>query len=185
MCVPCHCCQRWSGRGGSKPKKKKTFLHHEGTDTPEEEHEHEPEIPDDVFVVDSVPHDWLFPQIDIAMHHGGAGTTGASLRAGLVTLIKPFFGDQFFWANRVQKLGAGARVNGLSVSDLSDALKAAVQDRVMVEKAQGVGEKIRSEDGVATAIEFLYKNIPLAKRRTQNLSARHPISRRHSYRFGL
>ncbi|SPO25608.1 probable UDP-glucose:sterol glucosyltransferase Ugt53A1 [Ustilago trichophora] len=173
----------WSGRGGSKSKKKKkqqaakpqlqhqeshTSSHIESEDAgTEEEHEPEIEIPDDVFVVDSVPHDWLFPQIDIAMHHGGAGTTGASLRAGLVTLIKPFFGDQFFWANRVQKLGAGARVNGLSVSDLTDALKSAASDRVMVEKAQGVGEKIRSEDGVATAIEFLYKNIPLAKRRTQ------------------
>lgn len=172
----------WSGRGGSKTKKKKKQQQHkpllehkdsaasqpEGEDAATEE-EHEPEIPipDDVFVVESVPHDWLFPQIDIAMHHGGAGTTGASLRAGLVTLIKPFFGDQFFWANRVQKLGAGARVNGLSVSDISDALKSAASDRVMVEKAQGVGEKIRSENGVATAIEFLYKNIPLANRRTQ------------------
>ena len=67
---------------------------------------------------------WLFPQIDAAMHHGGAGTTGASLRgksfpfylrrpvlmcsgftAGVPTLIKPWFGDQFFWASRVQKLG--------------------------------------------------------------------------------
>ncbi|KAJ1033093.1 hypothetical protein NDA16_000371 [Ustilago loliicola] len=164
----------WSGRGGSKPKKKKkqphpqqnpqlqhSTSHNDSEDTAtEEEHEPEIEILDDVFVVDSVPHDWLFPQIDIAMHHGGAGTTGASLRAGLVTLIKPFFGDQFFWANRVQKLGAGARVNGLSVSDLADALKSAASDRVMVEKVQGVGEIIRSEDGVATAIEFLYKNIP-------------------------
>ena len=177
----------WSGRGGSKPRKTKKKkqqqqhggkppLHHqhsasshtEGEETgTEEEHEPEIAIPDDVFVVDSVPHDWLFPQIDIAMHHGGAGTTGASLRAGLVTLIKPFFGDQFFWANRVQKLGAGAKVNGLSVGDLTDALKSAASDRVMVEKAQGVGEKIRSEDGVAVAIEFLYKNIPLANRRTQ------------------
>ncbi|CCF52740.1 hypothetical protein NDA11_004010 [Ustilago hordei] len=172
----------WSGRGGSKPKKKKKQPHpqqqkpqqqhstsqNDSEDTAtEEEHDSEIELPDDVFVVDSVPHDWLFPQIDIAMHHGGAGTTGASLRAGLVTLIKPFFGDQFFWANRVQKLGAGARVNSLGVSDLADALKSAASDRVMVEKAQGVGELIRSEDGVATAIEFLYKNIPLAKRRTQ------------------
>ncbi len=169
----------WSGRGGSKKKKKpnkhapqapQQYDESAHADS-EHEHEHESEaeieIPDDVFVVDSIPHDWLFPQIDIAMHHGGAGTTGASLRAGLVTLIKPFFGDQFFWANRVQKLGAGARVNGLGVNDFTDALKAAALDRVMVEKAQGVGEKIRTEDGVATAIEFLYKNIPLANRRTQ------------------
>jgi sterol 3beta-glucosyltransferase len=65
----------------------------------------EPVIPPEVYQLDKVPHDWLFPQIDAALHHGGAGTTGASLRAGIPTLIKPWFGDQFFWASRVQKLG--------------------------------------------------------------------------------
>jgi sterol 3beta-glucosyltransferase len=63
------------------------------------------EIPPQCYMLDKVPHDWLFPQIDAALHHGGAGTTGASLRAGIPTLIKPWFGDQFFWASRVQKLG--------------------------------------------------------------------------------
>jgi len=33
-----------------------------------------------IFNVTSVPHDWLFQRIDAACHHGGAGTTGASLR---------------------------------------------------------------------------------------------------------
>jgi sterol 3beta-glucosyltransferase len=62
------------------------------------------EVPPQCFMIDKVPHDWLFPKIDAALHHGGAGTTGASLRAGIPTLIKPWFGDQFFWAARVQKL---------------------------------------------------------------------------------
>lgn len=61
--------------------------------------------PPECFLVDNVPHDWLFPKIDVALHHGGAGTTAASLRAGIPTIIKPWFGDQFFWAARVQKLG--------------------------------------------------------------------------------
>lgn len=64
-----------------------------------------PEIPPECFLMDKVPHDWLFPRIDAALHHGGAGTTGASLRAGIPTLIKPWFGDQYFWASRVQILG--------------------------------------------------------------------------------
>jgi sterol 3beta-glucosyltransferase len=63
------------------------------------------EIPPECYMLEKIPHDWLFPQIDAALHHGGAGTTGASLRAGIPTLIKPWFGDQFFWASRVQKLG--------------------------------------------------------------------------------
>lgn len=62
-------------------------------------------IPPQCYTVDKVPHDWLFSRIDAALHHGGAGTTAASLRAGIPTLIKPWFGDQYFWAARVQKLG--------------------------------------------------------------------------------
>ena len=67
--------------------------------------ESEIEFPPECFLVDKVPHDWLFLRIDAALHHGGAGTTGASLKAGIPTLIKPWFGDQFFWASRVQALG--------------------------------------------------------------------------------
>ncbi|KAF7291557.1 Glycosyltransferase family 1 protein [Mycena chlorophos] len=116
----------------------------------------EVEIPEECFVVNSIPHDWLFQRIDAAMHHGGAGTTGASLRAGIPTLIKPWFGDQFFWASRVQTLGAGLRVHSLHVNDLADALTTATTDRVMKEKAAAVGEKIRAEDGVHTAIHTIY-----------------------------
>ncbi|QRW12822.1 glycosyltransferase family 1 protein [Ceratobasidium sp. AG-Ba] len=122
----------------------------------------EVELPPEVFSVDKIPHDWLFPKIDAALHHGGAGTTGASLRAGIPTLIKPWFGDQFFWATRVTKLGAGLRVSGLSSSELADALKRAVSDRVMKEKAAAVGEKIRSENGVYNAIRAIYTYLPRA-----------------------
>lgn len=71
-------------------------------------------IPPECYVLDNVPHDWLFPRIDVAMHHGGAGTTGASLRAGIPTIIKPWFGDQFFWASRVEKLGVCFKYNWLT-----------------------------------------------------------------------
>lgn len=73
-----------------------------------EDKDPEPIIPPECFMLDRVPHDWLFPRVDAALHHGGAGTTGASLRAGIPTLIKPWFGDQYFWASRVQKLGVCA-----------------------------------------------------------------------------
>jgi sterol 3beta-glucosyltransferase len=91
--------------------------------------EAEVEMPEECYSIDKVPHDWLFPQIDAALHHGGAGTTGASLRAGIPTLIKPWFGDQYFWASRVQKLGAGLKVPSLSVNDLASALTKATTNR--------------------------------------------------------
>src|SRR5690625_5798636 len=65
----------------------------------------EPEMPPEIYVIKSAPHDWLFRQIDAAAHHGGSGTTGASLRAGIPTIIRPFFGDQYFFASRVEDLG--------------------------------------------------------------------------------
>jgi sterol 3beta-glucosyltransferase len=126
--------------------------------------EPEIELPPECYSVDKIPHDWLFPQIDAACHHGGAGTTGASLRAGIPTLIKPWFGDQFFWASRVQKLGAGVRVPSLSSSDLAECLTKATTDVVMKEKAAGVGERIRLEDGVGKAIDAIYTYIPRAHR---------------------
>lgn len=37
-------------------------------------------LPKQIYAITSIPHDWLFRRIDAACHHGGAGTTGASLR---------------------------------------------------------------------------------------------------------
>lgn len=123
-----------------------------------------PEVPKEAYVVDSIPHEWLFPRIDIAMHHGGAGTTGASLRAGLVTLIHPFFGDQYFWSGRVAKLGAGVRVKSLSVDDITEALSRARDETLLREKAQVVGEMIRKEKGLDVAREFIYQSLERSKR---------------------
>jgi len=91
-----------------------------------------------------VPHDWLFGQIDACVHHGGAGTTGASLRAGVPTIIHPFFGDQFFFSNRVQDLGVGIEVKRITTRSLGRALWVACHDHRMREKARGLGEQIRS-----------------------------------------
>jgi sterol 3beta-glucosyltransferase len=105
----------------------------------------EPEIPlpDDILQIKSAPHDWLFTQIDAVAHHGGAGTTGASLRAGLPTIIKPFFGDQFFSGSRVEDLGVGIYLRKLNVSVFSRALWEAVHSERMIVKAKVLGEQIR------------------------------------------
>jgi sterol 3beta-glucosyltransferase len=100
-------------------------------------------LPSEIFSVKQVPHDWLFTQIDAAVHHGGAGTTGASLRAGLPTIIKPFFGDQFFSGARVEDLGVGIVVKKVNVSSLARALWVATNDQRMIVKAKILGETIR------------------------------------------
>ncbi|KAJ3570870.1 hypothetical protein NP233_g4123 [Leucocoprinus birnbaumii] len=125
----------------------------------------EPEepLPPQIYAIQSVPHDWLFKRIDAACHHGGAGTTGASLRAGIPTIIRPFFGDQFFWADRVEALGVGSGVRKLTVASLTEALISATSDQKQVDRARLIGEQIRSENGVATAIESIYRDLEYAR----------------------
>lgn len=101
-------------------------------------------LPPEIYQIKSIPHDWLFKRIDAACHHGGAGTTGASLRAGIPTIIKPFFGDQFFWGDRVEALGIGTCVRKLSVDNLVEALILATTDEKQLARAKLVGEEIRA-----------------------------------------
>ncbi|KAJ9123072.1 hypothetical protein QFC22_001261 [Naganishia vaughanmartiniae] len=142
----------WSSRGGK------------GGDN----NESSPEYSSNCYALDKVPHGWLFPRVKAVLHHGGAGTVGASLSWGKPTIIRPWFGDQYFWAGRVQKLGVGLRVDNLGGDDLVNALQMATTDTVMIEKAAKIGEKIRAEDGVKNAIEYIYGYLPrAAKDRTQ------------------
>ncbi|KAF7586947.1 Sterol 3-beta-glucosyltransferase [Aspergillus hancockii] len=120
-------------------------------------------LPPGIFQIQAAPHDWLFSQIDAAAHHGGAGTTGASLRAGLPTIVKPFFGDQFFFGTRVEDLGVGICMKKLNVSVFSRALWEATHSERMIVKARELGVQIRSENGVDTAIQAIYRDLEYAK----------------------
>jgi sterol 3beta-glucosyltransferase len=100
-------------------------------------------LPPEIFQIQAAPHDWLFKQMDAAVHHGGSGTTGASLRAGIPTIIKPFFGDQFFFAQRVEDLGVGIWLKKVNTSVFSRALWEATNSQRMIVKAQVLGQKIR------------------------------------------
>ncbi|KKA26004.1 hypothetical protein TD95_002722 [Thielaviopsis punctulata] len=123
----------------------------------------EPEIPSDIFVIKSAPHDWLFAQMDAAAHHGGSGTTGASLRAGIPTIIRPFFGDQFFFGSRVEDIGVGVCLKKWGAKSFGRALWTATRDERMRRKAAALGKSIRAERGVATAIQSLYRDMEYAR----------------------
>lgn len=113
------------------------------------------QVPDNVFVLDAAPHDWLFPRMAAVVHHGGAGTTGAGLRAGVPSVICPFFGDQPFWGRRVAALGVGPEPIGqkrLTAERLAAALRTVTGDAGMRERAAALGSKIRAEDGIGRAI---------------------------------
>ena len=110
---------------------------------------------EDVLVAEAVPHDWLFPRVSAAVHHGGAGTTGAALRAGIPAIVVPFGADQPFWGARVAALGLGPAPiprRHLSGQRLAAALSTTLADAAMRSRAADVGIGIRAEDGVAAAV---------------------------------
>jgi sterol 3beta-glucosyltransferase len=92
------------------------------------------------------------------VHHGGAGTTAAGLRAGKPTVVCPYFHDQPFWGKVVHDLGAGPRPipqRELTADRLAEAIQAATADEGVRQRAAALGEKIRAEDGVARAVEAI------------------------------
>ena len=112
-------------------------------------------LPDHVCIAGDVSHVWLFPRMAAAVHHGGAGTTGASLRAGLPTLVVPFTSDQPFWGRQVRKLGVGPapiRPRLLTAERLAEAIRRMLSDADMRGRAHLLGEQIRAENGVGYAV---------------------------------
>lgn len=103
----------------------------------------EPLMPPEIYVIKSAPHDWLFKRVDAAAHHGGSGTTGASLRAGIPTVIRPFFGDQHFFAGRVEDLGVGVHIRKWGVNSFGRALWEVTRNDRMIVKASALGRQIR------------------------------------------
>ncbi|MEV4671979.1 glycosyltransferase [Actinomadura sp. NPDC049382] len=111
-----------------------------------------------VLAVRDVPHTWLFPRMAAVVHHGGAGTTAAGLRAGVPTVVCPFFGDQPYWGERVAALGAGPRplpFRAMTVPRLAARIRRAVQDPDVADRADDLGRRIRAEDGVGRAREVI------------------------------
>ena len=111
-------------------------------------------LPSSAHRIGPMPHEWLFPQVGIVVHHGGAGTTHAAARAGVPAVVLPFAADQFFWADRVRVLGVAPRPlahRRVTASRLRERLFEA-SERGMRERAGSVARSMASEAGVANAV---------------------------------
>ncbi|KAF6826594.1 glucosyl glucuronosyl [Colletotrichum musicola] len=106
-------------------------------------------IPEGVFMLGNVPHDWLFKHVSAVCHHGGAGTTAAGIQAGKPTIVVPFFGDQPFWGAMIARAGAGPDpipFKQLSGEKLADAIRHCLKPETQA-RAQELGNRIREEKG--------------------------------------
>lgn len=114
-------------------------------------------LPGNFFVLKQVPHEWLFPRVALAIHHGGAGTTHTAARAGIPQIILPVGADQHFWARRVALRGAAPRYtrNARFKADvLANMIEFAQRDATRHDAAE-LGNAMSKEDGVGNAIQAI------------------------------
>jgi hypothetical protein len=123
------------------------------------------DCPDNVFMLENTPHDWLFPRCSAVVHHGGAGTTAIGLKCARPTMIVPFFGDQPFWGAMVSKAKAGAHdcipYKKLNAETLAKGIKQCLTDEAK-ENVKKIAESIENEgDGALNAVRSFHRSLPL------------------------
>jgi sterol 3beta-glucosyltransferase len=131
------------------------------------------------FLLRHAPHDALFPLMAGAVHHGGAGTTAAAVRAGIPSTVVPFFGDQPFWAHCLQQRGvapAALERRTLTAEALAGAIKEMGRPE-MVAAAVALGRAVSAEDGIGRAIELLRGWQLLPEGETSSEQGRDPTPR--------
>uniref|UniRef100_UPI00117EC727 glycosyltransferase n=1 Tax=Streptomyces sp. NRRL B-24572 TaxID=1962156 RepID=UPI00117EC727 len=112
----------------------------------------------DLLAIGDVPHDWLFPRTAAVVHHGGAGTTGAGLRAGVPAVPVPVMYDQPFWASRLHALGVAPRpvpFQDLTAEALGDAVTACLTEPALRRRAAELARGIAAEDGAAPVLAHI------------------------------
>jgi len=115
------------------------------------------QLPDNIYLVGSIPHTWLFPKMKMVIHHGGAGTTAAGLRAGKPTIIIPHNADQPAWGQRVFELGVGSKPikkSKLTAGKLANAILYSLQPNIMANAAR-IGQQLEKENGVQKATQII------------------------------
>lgn len=120
----------------------------------------EPESYDKDFIhfVKSIPYDWAFPKMYATVHHGGAGTTQSSLKAGCATMAIPHVGDQPMWNKRIAELGAGPKgmpIEKMNKQNLKEKLWDLYNNPQYKENAVNLGERMRAEDYSEMLYEFI------------------------------
>jgi UDP:flavonoid glycosyltransferase YjiC (YdhE family) len=119
-------------------------------------------LPDTIFPIESVPHDWLYPRVAAVVHHGGAGTVGAVLRAGVPSVAVPWRRDHPFFAACAYRLGSSARPipkKQLSAARLAAAIEVAVHDPQIRARASAIASQVVNENGVGRAVKIIEETV--------------------------
>jgi len=113
------------------------------------------DLPPQIHLVGSVSHTKLFRRVCAVVHHGGSGTTANALRAGLPQVVVPHVVDQFYWAERVRRLGVGPpapTLKSLDAERLARAIRTAATSAGLRDRANEVATQIDCTGGLRRAI---------------------------------
>ncbi len=117
---------------------------------------------DGCLAIGDVNHDRLFSRVAAVVHHGGAGTTTAVARAGRPQVVVPGRYDQFYFADRVERLGVGVAESTqarLSVTSLVKSLERSLRPDTAA-RATSVARQMVA-DGARTAAQQLARSVEM------------------------
>lgn len=115
---------------------------------------------DRVLFVRRTPHRLVFPRCAAVVHHAGAGTTHATLRAGVPSVPVPHVSDQFAWSEELERLGVAPRAirrTNLNATILADRIRQVLDDAGMKRRALVMRERMKDDDGPSTAADLIEK----------------------------
>lgn len=130
-------------------------------------------VPEDIYLLENTPHDWLFPKVKACVIHGGAGTTAIALKCGKPIMVVPFFGDQFFWGSMLANAKAGPEpvpYKHLSAEKLAEGIKYCLT-REARQSAEGIARDIAAEgDGAENMCAFVHQHLTLSGKHSMRCS---------------
>ena len=127
-------------------------------------------LPEHISAVEFVSHEWLLPRAACVVHHGGAGTSAAVLRAGVPSVVVTCYNDQFIWADALRRIGVCRevlRLQGLKPKQLGKAIARTIGSEALRARAREIGRRVAGETGVENArraIEEMLEASPPAAR---------------------
>lgn len=131
------------------------------------------DVPENIFLLDNTPHDWLFPRVKACVIHGGAGTTAIALKCGKPIMIVPFFGDQFFWGSMIEKAKAGPEpipYKSLSAEKIAEGIKCCLTKEAQT-NAQSIATDMEKEgDGAENMCTFVHQHLTLSGKHSMRCS---------------
>ena len=114
--------------------------------------------PNNMFLIDEVPYEWMLNHVSCVVHHCGLGTTAEVLKAGIPSVPVPYIIDQFSWANRIHSLNVAVQPiprKQLTAKKLSKAITQTLESQEMRNNAKELSEKLQKENGLQKAVDSI------------------------------